>query len=85
MTDYIDDDLGESLANQLIDKHGPLISGEDLWKSIGFTSATAFKQAKSKGRLDIPVFSLPNRRGSYAFTEHVAEWLRKLAKEAKMK
>jgi len=85
VTKNIKVDLGESLANQLLEEHGPLISGEDLWKTIGFTSASAFKQAKSKHRLDIPVFSLPNRRGSYAFTMHVADWLRKLAKEAEMK
>ncbi|MGB0908007.1 MAG: hypothetical protein ACPGVT_10980 [Maricaulaceae bacterium] len=76
--------FGEELAGDLISKHGPLISGEELWKTIGFTSAAAFRQAKAQDRLDIPVFSLPNRRGTFAFTRHVADWLRSLAEEAQM-
>lgn len=75
--------FADELANELLSKHGPLITGSDLWSTIGFTSAAAFRQAKAQDRLEIPVFSLPNRRGTYAFTKHVADWLRNLAKEAK--
>ena len=76
--------LGDELFDELLSKHGPLITGEDLWRTIGFTSAAAFRQAKVQERLDLPVFSLPNRRGTYAFTKHVAGWLRNLAKETEM-
>lgn len=77
-------ELGDELAQQILQEHGPLISGETLWRSIGFRSADAFRQAKSQGRLEISVFSLPNRRGTFAFTKHVADWLRNLAKEVNM-
>jgi len=76
--------LGDELALQLLEEHGPLMSGEILWRTIGFTTADAFRQAKLQNRLEISVFSLPNRRGTFAFTKHVANWLRKLAKEIDM-
>lgn len=76
--------FGDEVANELISTHGPLISGEDLWKTIGFTSAAAFRQARAQERLEITVFSLPNRRGTFAFTKHVADWLKNLAKEVHM-
>ena len=72
---------GEEVASELISTYGPLMSGEDLWKTIGFTSAAAFRQARAQERLEIKVFSLPNRRGTFAFTRHVADWLKKLAQE----
>jgi len=78
-------EFGEEIANELIANHGPLISGEDLWRTMGFSNAGAFRQAKAQGRIEVPVFSLPNRRGTYAFTRHIADWLRKLAKEVAMK
>lgn len=72
------------LANKLIEENGPFISGETLWKTLGYPSAAAFRQAKSQGRLDVRVFKLPNRRGNFAFTHEVAEWLQKVAKEVQM-
>ena len=85
VTERLPEQIGEELASELLSKNGPLISGETLWKAIGFSNAGAFRQAKAQGRLEIPVFSLPNRRGTYAFTRHVADWLRNLATEAEMK
>jgi len=78
-------EVGEQIAHELLQNHGPLISGEDLWRTMGFSNAGAFRQAKAQGRIEVPVFSLPNRRGTYAFTKHVADWLKNLAKEAEMK
>lgn len=71
----------DELARQLLDKHGPIMSGENLWRTLGYSSGDAFRYAKSQGRLEIKVFSLPNRRGTFAFTQHVADWIKKLAKE----
>lgn len=73
--------MGEELAEKLLKIHGPFISGEDLWRSMGFSTAAAFRQAKAQGRLTIPVFALPNRRGTYAFTQHVADWLKNIAEK----
>ena len=74
-------ETADQVADELLEKHGPLITGEDLWATIGFKNARAFRQAKSQGRLDLHVFNLPNRKGNFAFTKHVADWLRNLAKE----
>ena len=85
MIERFENEVGEEIANELIANHGPLISGEDLWRTMGFSNAGAFRQAKAQGRIEVPVFSLPNRRGTYAFTKHIADWLRNLAREAEMK
>jgi len=74
----------EVLVRQLFEKNGPLMSGEALWRTIGFTNAAAFRQAKSQGRLGVPVFSVPRRRGTFAFTKDVANWLINLEREVKM-
>lgn len=81
MTERHKQNLGEELANKLLEDNGPLISGRDLWISMGFSNAAAFRQAKAQWRLTIPVFSLPNRRGTYAFTQHVAGWLKNIAEK----
>ncbi|AWW74444.1 hypothetical protein CD351_08400 [Erythrobacter sp. KY5] len=72
-----------SSAQQLIRDHGPLLSGEDLWRTLGFRNANAFRQAKLRGQLGVKVFQVEHRRGTYAFTKDVAEWLTKLEKETR--
>ena len=84
MIERFGNEVGEEVANELLSNHGPLLSGEDLWRTMGFSNAGAFRQAKAQGRIEVPVFSLPNRRGTYAFTKHIADWLRTLAKEVEM-
>ena len=71
------------IGNTLWAENGPLISGEDLWRTLGFKNSAAFRQAKSNGRLEVRVFSLPNRRGTFAFTKDVTEWLNNLEKGLK--
>ena len=67
---------GTQLAEQLIDKSGPFLTGKALWNALGFPSAAAFRKAKQRGRLGVRVFKLPDRAGTFAFTEDVANWLR---------
>lgn len=67
----------------LLQEHGPLMSGEALWRSIGFKNSAAFRQAKYQGRLCVPVFSIPQRRGTFALTKDVADWIGKQSKEVK--
>lgn len=69
------------IAGRLIKENGPLITGEILWRTLGYPSAAAFRQAKSKNRLSVRVFRVPNMRGNYAFTSDVAAWLVNLAEE----
>lgn len=74
----------DQFADGLIAEHGPLMSGEALWQTLGFRSAASFRQAKSRNLLTIHVFSVSNRRGTFAFTHDVADWLKALVKEVKM-
>lgn len=72
---------GTKLAEHLVDGSGPFLTGEALWKSLGFPSAAAFRKAKQRGRLGVHVFKLPDRSGTFAFTQDVAEWLRAIDEE----
>lgn len=65
----------EALASLLIEKYGPLVGGADLCRLLGFRSGDAFRQAKRRHRLPVDVFSVPQRRGSYAYTLDVVRWL----------
>lgn len=54
---------------------GPLLTGEKLWRSLGFSSSAAFRQAKMRGQIEIRIFRIPNRRGNFAYTQDVIAWL----------
>lgn len=64
-------DLFASLCQQ----YGPLMGGNDLRKSLGFRSADSFERAVRSGSLGVSVFTLVGRRGKFALTSDVAEWL----------
>ena len=67
----------------LLKEYGPLMTGETLWNSLGFNNYAAFRQARTAGRLDVDVFSLPKRRGLFAHTKDIAKWLDNIEKEEK--
>lgn len=69
----------DELFTLLFKEHGPLISGADLWRIMGFKSADAFRQAKAQSRLEVSVFSVANRRGTFAYTMDVWVWLSNLS------
>lgn len=67
--------LAESLERELMAKHGPLISHDDLRQALGYVSMGAFRQALARKTVPVPVFTLPSRRGKYALVKDVARWL----------
>lgn len=73
-----EDHPAEKAARRLLAEHGPLLNGKELWQTLGFRSSAAFRQAKLRDVIGVPVFSLPDRRGTFAFTADVADWLRKV-------
>tara|TARA_R110002072_G_scaffold33030_9_gene100268 strand:+ start:20034 stop:20333 length:300 start_codon:yes stop_codon:yes gene_type:complete len=79
MTEKQDDEkleiLAKSLEQDLLATYGPMLSGESLWKSLGYSSADAFRQAASRKKVPIPIFSITHRRGKYALTKEVARWI----------
>lgn len=67
--------LAELLERELMAKHGPLISNDDLRIALGYVSMEAFRQSLARKTMPIPVFPLANRRGKYALVKDVAIWL----------
>jgi len=53
----------------------PLMSGQELWVTLGYPTANAFAQAARRRTTPVPVFSLPGRRGKYALRIDVVTWI----------
>lgn len=69
--------LRQRLEDVLFEKHGPMIGGKALYSTLGYTSASAFRQAVRRDTLPLAVFSIANRKGKFALTFDVAAWLAK--------
>lgn len=67
------------LAKELHQEYGPLIGGPDLVKVLGFRSNASFKRAQKLGQIDLEMFGIEGRKGSFAYTKNVASWLSSLA------
>lgn len=68
-----------NLAKELHQEYGPLIGGPDLVKVLGFRSNASFKRAQKLGQIDLEMFGIEGRKGSFAYTRNVASWLSNLA------
>jgi len=68
-----------ALVSDLLERYGELMSGRPLRLALGFRSDRSFLRAALSGQLPVSTFRLPNRRGRYARTRDVSEWLRALA------
>lgn len=55
--------------------HGPLLGGIRLANALGHNSIAGLRQARYRGQVAVTLFTLPHRRGFYALTRDVAEWL----------
>lgn len=60
---------------ELLDRYGELIGGALLSKVLGYASLDAMKRAIERKTLEIPTFFIKGRRGRYALTVDVANWL----------
>lgn len=65
----------EDLKSRMFEKYGPTITGDDLYQMVGFETYEAFHRAKKLNQFSLKVFKLENRRGWYALTEELAEWI----------
>lgn len=68
-------DLRSELRTTLEDRHGPVLGGGDLRRALGYVNAAALRQARRRGQVTVPLFTLPKRRGMFALTRDVADWL----------
>ena len=67
--------MPKTLSETMLDRYGPLIGGADLRKALGFRSAASFQRAVRTNGLGVRVFCVPGRRGKFALTIEVAQWL----------
>lgn len=63
------------LSSVMIGIHGPLLAGETLSKTLGYSSNEALRQAASRNNLPITLMNLPGRRLKFGLSSEVAEWL----------
>jgi hypothetical protein len=75
-------DARSEIESEMLDRYGPLIGGADLIRALGYRSNSAFRRADRMRILGVRVFSIPDRKGKYALTRDIAEWLDKLAADA---
>ncbi|MDK8187290.1 MULTISPECIES: hypothetical protein [Sphingomonas] len=62
---------------------GPVLKGSDLVRALGFDTMEALRQAKRQKRVGVTVFTAPARKGLFAYTCDVADWLCDLRMGAK--
>lgn len=53
----------------------PILSAGEAARLMGFPSSEALTKARQSGRLPIPMFQIPGRRGWFAATHLVKAWL----------
>ncbi len=66
-----------TLESRLQKQYGPTIGGNDLYQALGFRTYASFYRSQKIGMLGIHVFKITGRRGWFAATSDVAEWLDK--------
>lgn len=60
---------------RLVRLYGPVLGGQVLAHVLGYPTPGAFAKARQRGRLPIPTFPIPGRRGRFAATADLAAWL----------
>lgn len=67
--------LAGELRDSLTKLYGPLLSSRELWKIFGYSSPAAYRQARARKSLPVGEFEIEGRRGYFALTYDVAQWL----------
>lgn len=63
------------IYQDLLERYGPLLTGEVLRTSLGYPSQAALRQSLSRNTTPVNTFRIPGRRGRFALTLDVAQWL----------
>ena len=66
------------LREALLQLHGPLLTGSVLAKALGHSSLASLRQARSRGQVPVHLFIIPHKKGLFAMTLDVANWLENL-------
>lgn len=68
-------ELATELENDLLKLYGPVITGEELIKALGYVSKAAFRQSMVRKTVPVQLFEIEGRRGKFALTKDVACYL----------
>jgi len=72
--------INKAIGGSVFDIHGPLIGGKDLINVLGFKTSAAFRRAVRMNMLAIHTFEIQGRRGRFALSKDVDNWLVTLEK-----
>lgn len=59
--------------------YGAIVGGARLTRALGYPTQAAFRQAVARGRVPVPVFTIPGRRGKFAQVQDIAAWVHQVA------
>lgn len=76
--DSVRDNQGMPSRESLEAAHGFIVSGPALSRLLGYRSGDAFRKATQRGTLPVHTFTLPHRKGQFARTADIAQWLASL-------
>jgi hypothetical protein len=77
--------LQQELRETLLRMHGPLLGGKALVAALGHKNPASLRQARRRGQVAITLFTVPNRRGCFALTQEVADWLANIRMKAQQR
>ncbi|RZG43273.1 hypothetical protein [Acinetobacter wuhouensis] len=66
------------LIAEIKEKYGEIIGGYDLAKLLGYKSTASLRQAISRNQIPFTTFNIENRKGKFAYTNDVINWLTNL-------
>ena len=75
MSEQKDEKLADLLEADLMTRYGPVLTGDDLRRCLGYSSMAALRQAIARKKVPVPIFPLKDRRGKFALAKDVACWL----------
>lgn len=65
----------DEFERRLISALGATVGGSVLTKALGYPTQDAFRKASHRGRLPVQTFEMAGRRGRFAVTTDIAQWL----------
>jgi hypothetical protein len=69
------DRLAAQLEAELVERFGVLLQNPQLFRTLGYRTAEAMRQALLRGGVPVPVMQFEGRRGRYALCKDVGRWL----------
>jgi hypothetical protein len=67
--------LANKLEQELMDRYGLMVGGQDLRIVLGYNTASAFNLAFKLGDISLPIFNIEKRRGKFALSTDIAHWI----------